>query len=297
MKHTASHPRLGLLLAAAIAVTGTITLAGCTAATTAVSATAAHHAQPPITPRLEGADNFRDLGGIGAGYATVEGGHVTRGVVYRSNALTLSTRDLDHLATLDITEVIDLRTPEEIAAKPDSSIPGATWVNENVLGSLGTSTAPSFTTPADAETMMTGAYTTMVTDPAARDALAETLTRIAQADGAVIVHCTAGKDRTGWVSALLLHIAGVDDALIDNNYLLTNQYSRATISSTLAVIRSTNGESAAAAYAPLLGVQRSFLDASRSAAIAEYGSIDGYLQDGLGLSRTTLDILRGKLTA
>lgn len=132
-------------------------------------------------------------------------------------------------------------------------------MNENALG---TSASPAFATPEEAEQMMAGAYESMVTDACARKAIAETLTRIAGADGAVVVHCTAGKDRTGWVSALLLHVAGVDDVYIDQNYLLTIQCSRASIQSTLAGIRAKGAD--AAAYAPLLGVEQSFLDTSRT---------------------------------
>lgn len=310
MRNTEFHTRLSTRLIATATVTllGSGALVGCTAAaggagdastspSAAASSAATIAGQPAITPRLEGADNFRDLGGIGAGYPTADGGHVARGVVYRSNALTLTEGDLDRLAGLGISEVIDLRTPEEIAAKPDSTIPGASWRNENVLGSLGAATTPAFATAEEADAMMDGAYRTMVTDAAARSALAETLTRIADARGAVIVHCTAGKDRTGWVSALLLHIAGVDARTVDQNYLLTNQYSRAGTLAALTGIRETSGDAAAAAYAPLLGVQLSFLDAAREAAVTNYGSLDAYLSEGLGLSATTLTALRSKLAA
>ncbi|MEY9953006.1 protein tyrosine/serine phosphatase [Leifsonia sp. EB34] len=58
-----------------------------------------------------------------------------------------------------------------------------------------------------------------------------------------------------------------------------------------------SGEAAAAAYAPLLGVQRSFLDASYSAVAEHYGSVDAYLTEGLGLSAQTIATLRTKLTA
>lgn len=298
MKNITSHNRPARIsiLASAVAF-GVVALAGCTADATATAPTSARSAQPSITPRLSGADNFRDLGGIGAGYATAGGEHVARGVVYRSNALTLTPADLAGVSSLHITDVIDLRTTEEIAAKPDTPIPGAEWINENVLGSSVATATPSFATAQDAEAMMDGVYTTMVTSPDARKAIAGTLSRIADAKGAVIVHCTAGKDRTGWTSALLLHIAGAEQATIDQNYLLSNQYSRAGINASLAGITAAQGAAAAAAYAPLLGVEQSFLDASYAAVTAEYGSVDGYLTKGLGLSTATIAKLKDRLTA
>ncbi|GAA4145281.1 tyrosine-protein phosphatase [Leifsonia shinshuensis] len=282
------------LVAAALA--GVVATTGCTATGTA-DPTPVAHVQPATTPRLEGADNFRDVGGLGEGYRTTDGGHVARGVVYRSNALTLTDADLAALAKLDVTDVIDLRTTPEIEAKPDTEIPGATWVHDDVLGSVASLATPTFETAAEAEALMDGAYESMVTSADARKAIGAALTTIAEAKGAVIVHCTAGKDRTGWTSALLLHIAGADQQTIDQNYLLTNQYSRASISAALKGMTETSGEATAAAYAPLLGVQQSFLDASYTAVGEHYGSVDAYLTEGLGLSKDTIEKLRTKLTA
>jgi protein-tyrosine phosphatase len=297
MKNITFHnrsPRL-LIISAAVAA-GVVALTGCTGAPAPIP-TSTSATQPPITPRLSGADNFRDLGGIGAGYRTAGGGHVARGVVYRSNALTLTPADLASLSSLHITEVVDLRTSAEIAAKPDTPLPGAEWINQDVLGSTDVTTAPSFATPQEAVSMMDGVYTSMVTSPEAREAIAGTLTTIADAKGAVVVHCTAGKDRTGWTSALLLHIAGADRETIDQNYLLSNQYSRAAITASLGGITAAHGAAAAAAYAPLLGVEQPFLDAAYAAAEQQYGSVDGYLANGLGLSTATIAKLKARLTA
>lgn len=299
MKNTSFHNRhvLSTVLVGA-ALLGVAATTGCTADGTGDQArTAVVSVQPAITPRLQGADNFRDVGGVGAGYRTTDGGHVARGVVYRSNALTLTGADLAAVERLNVTDIVDLRTSAEIAAKPDTAVPGARWENDDVLGSTGDLSTPSFESAADAVAMMDDVYGSMVTSADARKAIAATLTTIAQAKGAVIIHCTAGKDRTGWTSALLLHIAGADRQTIDQNYLLSNQYSRASISASLAGLAAQSGESAAAAYAPLLGVQESFLDASYAAVAEHYGSVDAYLTTGLGLSADTIDRLRTKLTA
>lgn len=294
MHKNITSPRTLLIatLIMATVVLGTVT--GCTS-TPSDTATATANQSVAITPRLQGADNFRDIGGIGVGYPTTDGKHVRRGVVYRSNALTLTPADVSTLESLHISSIIDLRTPSEIAQKPDAAVSGASWVNENVLGVP--ATAKPDLTSADASVQyMESVYQTMVTSEASRKAIAETLTDISKNSHATIVHCTAGKDRTGWVSALLLHIAGVSQQNILNNYLLTNQYSAQSISTTLAGIKAQSGAAAAAAYAPLLGVQASFLDASYASVKQNYGSIDNYLTKGLGLSSSTISTLKSKLT-
>ncbi len=280
---------------AGIAVALAVTLAGC--ATPSPAATSAASVPAQYAPRLGSADNFRDIGGIGTGYATADGKHVALGVVYRSNALALKPTDVEMLKGLDITHIYDLRTQAEISAKPDSSIPGAVWQNDDVIGSSSlTSATPHFATAAEADTMMEATYRDFVSSKTSRAAIAEVLKGIADNKGAAVIHCTAGKDRTGWISALLLGIAGVDQAQINQNYLLTNQYSRASISATLAGITAQQGPAAAAAYAPLMGVQQSFLDASYDEAKKEYGGVDGYLTHGLGLSKATIAKLKAKLT-
>ncbi|MEY9953007.1 hypothetical protein ABIA36_002467 [Leifsonia sp. EB34] len=195
MANASFHTRhLFSSIVAAAALAGAVATTGCTAAGTAAGdSTPVAHVQPATTPRLEGADNFRDLGGLGEGYPTTDGGHVARGVVYRSNALALTGADLAALAKLDVSDVIDLRTTAEIEAKPDTEIPGATWVHDDVLGSVASLSAPTFTTAAEAEALMDGAYEAMVTSPDARKAIGAALTTIADAKGAVIVHCTRAR--------------------------------------------------------------------------------------------------------
>ena len=238
------------ILAASVAVLAVTSTIGCTAGAPTPSSSAAEVVLP-ATPRLDGADNFRDIGGLGAGYPTADGGHVTRGVVYRSNALALTDEDLAKLDRLGISQVVDLRTSGEIGQKPDAVIHGAAWRNEDVLASSDSVTAtPDLTTPAASTAMMTSVYVTMVSNAGARAAIGDTLKRIASDRGATIVHCTAGKDRTGWTTALLLSVAGVDRQLIDMDYLLSNQYSRAGITAALAGVRAHGGDAAADAYAP-----------------------------------------------
>lgn len=284
-------------LAAGALIAG-LTLTGCSSSAQSTSRASAPTTSSPaavvLTPRLSSADNFRDIAGDGTGYATTNGKHVKLGVIYRSNALALSPEDVATLSTLGITQIYDLRTKDEIAAKPDVAVPGATWTHFDIIGQNAPGTT-TFATPADAITMMETIYRQFVSSPSSRAAIAQTLTALATADGAQVIHCTAGKDRTGWITALALSIAGVSRDTINQNYLLTNEYSKASIDATLAGVRAKNGEAAAAAYAPLMGVQQSFLDASYEQMTEDYGTLDSYLRQGLGLSSETIATLKAKL--
>ena len=114
---------------------------------------------------------------------------------------------------------------------------------------------------------------------------------LATVDGAALFHCTAGKDRTGWTAAVLQSIAGVDDATIMSNYLATNDYTAARIKATLAALP----PSLATIYGPLIGVEASYLQAGLDQVTAQYGTMDNYLKQGLGLSQETIYVLRGKM--
>ncbi|MEV8195493.1 MULTISPECIES: tyrosine-protein phosphatase [Rhodococcus] len=129
-----------------------------------------------------------------------------------------------------------------------------------------------------------------------RAQFATLLEQIAEADGPVVIHCTSGKDRTGWASALLLHIAGVSDEDIMANYLLTNEYAADYIDATAAAMAETRGTEFGEAIRVVLSVEADYLQAGISTAIEQYGSLDLYLTEGLGLEKETLTDLRNKLT-
>ena len=85
-----------------------------------------------------------------------------------------------------------------------------------------------------------------VTDSKQRGRIAQVLTAIARAKGPVLIHCAAGKDRTGWVSAMLQEIAGVTKwESIRDQYLLSNTYRDALIKSRVAAARNTSATKAA----------------------------------------------------
>lgn len=246
------------------------------------------------TPRLKSIDNFRDIAGITTAYSTSHDGTLRAGVFYRSNALTPSTADLATLNGLGIKAIYDLRTPSEIAATPDTLLTGATYRNIDIIGSTTSGsniTTLSITSAANAIAMMQETNRAFVSDAGMRGQLSTLFNELAAVDGAALFHCTAGKDRTGWTAAVLQSIAGVDNATIMSNYLATNDYTAARMQATLAAMP----PAMAAIYAPLLGVDASYLQAGLDQITAQYGTMDNYLKQGLGLSQETLYVLRGKM--
>ena len=261
---------------------------------TAVSDTSKAALPPEELVRLASADNFRDVAGTGEGYPTADGGRVRRGVFYRSNELQLTGEDAAALADLGITTIHDLRSSMEVEAHPDAEVPGATWVHVEVTG-IPTEMINGLADRDAAERVMRAVYVAFVESPAARASYARLLRDLATEPAPHLFHCTAGKDRTGWAAALLLELAGVDRATIMADYLLTNEVSSATRTKYLAMIAEHLGSAKVDVYEPTMVVDESYLAAAYERAEALYGSVDGYLRDGLGLDDDLLAALGSRL--
>jgi len=244
--------------------------------------------------RLASADNFRDV--AGPGYATVDGGQVRQGVFYRSNELRLTDADHGTLADLGLRAVLDLRSLLEIELHPDVEVPGAAWHNFDVSG-IPMDQVAELRDRRSAVDLMDRVYRGFVESEAARQEFAG-LFRQLVTGGPQLFHCTAGKDRTGWVAALLLHVAGVDDATIESDYLLTNALTGSSRARVEAEIVDALGAEHLAAFEPTLVADVEYLRSGYDAVEQQYGDRAGYLRDGLGLDDATLttlrDLLRGQ---
>ena len=231
--------------------------------------------------------NLRDVGG----YRTVDGQWVKMGSVYRSQALALSTADLAVVNTLGLSNDYDLRTTTEIAQSADVVPAGATYTNLNVMADI--SITPSLTSATAAEQYMQEIEQQFVTDANARAQFGALLEGIAESKGAVVYHCTAGKDRTGWATAVLLTLLGVPQSTIMQDYLLSNTYyyDSPAVQGELAAMPAAEST----VYAPLLQVQASYLQAGLDQVKTSYGSMYDYVVKGLGVSPQTIAKLRAKL--
>lgn len=176
--------------------------------------------------RIEGTWNARDV-------ASLTG--ITPGVLLRSAALSGLTDAGRHaLLELGVTDVVDLRSKPEIDAQGLDAVPpeirvhslpitaGSALSGQNVDAAAMAGFLDLLRQPGFAGTLMADIYREMVTAPGGVTGLAGGLEVIAHAEGAVLVHCSAGKDRTGVLVALACGIAGVDGAGVDADFLHSN---------------------------------------------------------------------------
>lgn len=301
MSHHSTARRRTIRAAAALAVSGSFlftgTAAGATGSLDLPSFGSGFGSSAPTTveaPRLASVDNFRDV--AGPGYETPFG-RMRTGVFYRANALTPNDADLATLESLRLTAVYDVRTAEEVTQQPDRLPTGAEYIHIPILSGDLAAGVEQLRTPDDAREFMREMNRSFVTDPAARAGFARLLTDLANTDGPQLYHCTAGKDRTGWASMLLQSLAGVSRENIMSDYLLTNEYTAASMERTYEGIKASRGQAVADVYQPLLGVDASYLRAGLDELAAEYGTVENYLRTGLGLSPIILTTLRLDLFA
>jgi protein-tyrosine phosphatase len=250
---------------------------------------------------LEGAANFRDLGG----WSTRDGRRVAWGLLFRSGDLSaLEDADLAYLRGMGLRLVCDLRSEGERADAPDrlpdpapevAALPiedaqlGALAIRERLLRGA--------VSQAEAERLLVEGNVAFATRFRAR--YAALFDRLL-ADGALpaLVHCTAGKDRAGFGAALVLLALGVPEEQVMDDYLATNLYTAETTRDRLRVIQVVSLFRTSPAEArPLLEARRGYLEAGLSAVREGWGDVDGYLERGLGLTPERREQLRAKLLA
>lgn len=247
----------------------------------------------PTLPRLTTLDNLRDVAGTGAGYPTGNG-RVRRGVLYRSNRIEVSPEDLVVLESLGLTAIHDLREEHEIVSHPDTSVAGAPWYHHPVPG-IPQEEVAALSDADQTYAAMIENYRTFVSDPQCRRGFADLLSGIASIEGPQLFHCSAGKDRTGWATVLIHYIAGVDPQAMTADYLLTDEYAVNSRKATLDSILENVGAARAPAYEPAFRCDTTYLDTAFAEVERLYGDMDGYLEDGLGLTESERQILRTRL--
>lgn len=242
-----------------------------------------HH--PDRVWPLQGATNFRDLGGYPG-----HGGRPLRWRrLFRSDHLGgLTEADQAALAALGLARAFDFRGEAERAATP-YLLPGVVQhplsIEPTVVQRMQDMVdAGQQLTAAVAVELMQDLYRALVNDQAHR--FAELFEHLLAVDAPVVFHCTAGKDRTGFAAALVLSALGVPRDLVLQDYLLTNQVYRHQ-----PVARS---DTPAEALAVLWRVQAGFLDAALQVVDVEHGGVDRYLHRRLGLGPAALDALAAR---
>ncbi len=227
--------------------------------------------------KLTGAFNVRDLGG----FQTKNGLHIKPKMLLRSARLNMLT---EHDAKILVNQYhvgfdFDLRRPEEVQAQPDVRVPEITYINDSV------ETADSFRYEITPENNRQH-YRSYVTTQKARDTYHHLFMTLLNAKGkAVLWHCAAGKDRTGFGGALIMYVLGVDMETIFDDYDASNDFLRAHNERQLNFMKENGFSEAEIETAKIDGeVDRSYLAAAFDEINRQYGSISRFISKGLRIS-------------
>jgi protein-tyrosine phosphatase len=229
---------------------------------------------------LDGGSNMRDLGGL----PLADGGRVRRGRVYRSAALNeLTDADVAVLASIGLGTVVDLRSKTEQTNAPSRLPEGLRVVapGDGGVGAVpGHRKGPNPVTEAQARRMMREGNRTYAVRMA--PAITTTFETLAETDsGGLLFHCAAGKDRTGFVAAVILLSLGASHETVMEDYLATNLIWDRKSAPRISGMPLKAREAVFSAHAE-------YLEAALETMQKDFGPAENYLTDRCGVSRATL---------
>ncbi|QHD84542.1 protein-tyrosine-phosphatase [Gordonia sp. JH63] len=262
-------------------------------------------ATPGAPSPISSMPNLRDLGG----WRTGDGQTVRSGVLYRSTDFSaLDAADVSALESLGLKTVYDLRSAHESEAIPDPVLPGASNIALDVLAdaqmsipaNIGAVLAdPAVVAQADemlsggkAREMICGTYREMITLPSATASYTQLFRGLIDGSTPALMHCTTGKDRTGWAAASLLTLLGVPKDDVYRDYLLTNERLIPSLTPIFDGFAAAGGDPEL--LVGVLGVDSGYLDAAFGEVDKRYGGIEGYFGEALGLGAADQKALRDR---
>lgn len=233
--------------------------------------------------------NFRTVGNI----KNTEGRTLKAGKFYRSGHLhQLKKRSFKEMQSLGIKEVIDLRNSKEISDKPDQLPDGIMYKKYSAFKDKGDQLTKAKklvlkgkVNGSDADKRMIDFYREYITENP--EVIKKIITEILESDQPVLYHCTAGKDRTGITTALILTILKFDKETIYNDYLLSNNYREKLVLKRLNLANNLHflyPKMDVKVVEKLSWVEIAYLDAAFDEINKKYGSTDTYIQQVLGIS-------------
>ena len=250
---------------------------------------------------FEGIANFRDLGG----YPAAGNQRVKWGLLYRSGTFAHSSRaDLGGLQQLQLSSLIDFRSSMEKEEEPNNlpSPTGFTVVDIPILDDGNKALVGEIM-----ERVETGNFEgfdpNLAMEQANRQFAGEFTPQFRQfihtlldAGGQPVVwHCSAGKDRTGFASAILLRILGVPEDIIMEDYMASKLHALEARRNQLRLLRLFKGDEAADKLAVMMGVEKPWLEAAFEEIDLKWGSFDNYVRQGLELSDNDIRQLQSQL--
>ena len=254
--------------------------------------------------KLDGQHNFRDLGG----YWTKDGRRVKRGLIFRAGQLSnLSDADLARLEKLKIRTVVDLRGISEVETRGKDRLPnGVRRVSFPIdLNSLPkeekAEVSPEGSSAGPTDFMLQATPSIMINYT---DVYAALIREVAKPENLPLVfHCTAGKDRAGIGTAIVLTLLGVPWETVREDYVLSNFYRKEENERGLKNIRDNIAKKQGippeqvdmTIYEAMFLVKPEYLDAAHDEVVRRYGSMESYLRKGLGISDEMISKLRSEL--
>jgi len=245
---------------------------------------------------IAGMYNFRDIGG----YVTKSGKRVLWGLGYRSDYLyNLDDEGLPYLQSLELKTIIDFRSPEEVAERPNRDIGVRNFVFDPQAHLAKLAGALQVGSSEDDDEIMARAENeaagdaemilqqeTFVSTQASRLAFSNMLHTMADSAAVpVMFHCRGGKDRTGFAAMLLLGLLGVDEKMLVYDYMLTHRAREKKNKLYYESFLAKTGDADKAKYMfTLFDVKPTYVEAAIVKIVDEYGSIKAYAQEALGVS-------------
>jgi protein-tyrosine phosphatase len=260
------------------------------------------HFAPSRHIGLGGAVNVRDIGGYRSTYGT----EVVRGRLFRGDALSqLTVDDVSTMGSLGLRTVIDFRTPGEILVTgsdrlPPGLVPVSLPVGGGDLGAIYEIIASGDHDRQRAElgdgraaSLMVDINRGFVADPRQREAFGDAL-RLLCTPGRLpaLYHCSGGKDRAGWMTALILTILGVPREQVLRDYLLSNDFHRTGYQKLRFDLVKTGIIADPELLRPILEQSPTYLAAAFEEAERRYGSFGAYVTHGLRVGKPELTELR-----
>ncbi len=247
--------------------------------------------------------NFRDFGG----WETADGGTVARGKLFRSAAFNdASEADIARLDAMDLKFLVDLRRPEERRHEPNRWPGQTTRVFINDTGAEGVALPPHLAALLQSDLSAKSTYDYMMSlyqeipfDLRLISLYRDWFREVGEG-GVGVVHCAAGKDRTGIACALTLFALGVDEEAVFADYEFTN--AAVDLEKRMPRIQARMEERLgrkleSSALRPMLGVHVDYLRTALDAIEGRFGSVLDYMERELGVGAPQRAVLRDKLIA
>jgi protein-tyrosine phosphatase len=252
--------------------------------------------------KFTGVANFRDIGG----YSVGSGHKIKSGLIFRSGELSgLTPGDQQMIERLNIRYEVDLRTDAERSANPSNwgkKAPQVISISVGMpRGSTPQASIRQFSEVKDAaQAKMQMAQTTANLAINGAGDIGKVLGELARENGPALIHCTAGKDRTGVTVAILMTLLGASREDVDHEYLRSNESVEAQLQRQKAREQSGKDVNSLSGLDPavlkaMMGTDASYMDAVFREINTKYGSFDAYTRDGLKLTPAQIAQLRKNL--